>query len=65
MPDEPKFKVGQVVMYARSGKKSPLPLQILEIVKGEGGWFYRINRKDCLFEKMIRPLTPKERGEGA
>jgi hypothetical protein len=66
----PKFKVGQVVMWKR-GKVHPLsargrrdmPLQIIEVIRDSGDWFYRIDRKNCLAESMLRELTAVEKGE--
>ena len=59
---EPPFKVGQVVMIKRSGKKRDIPAEILEIVTEDGQQFYRVDRKNCLSAKMIRWLTSDEMG---
>lgn len=59
MSGEPKFKVGQIVVVK---VKQQLPMRILEIVCHDG-WFYRMNRSNCVDESMIRELTAEEKGE--
>lgn len=58
---EQKFNIGQVVMVDR-GKKRGIPVKILGIVLEYGSWFYRVDRKNCLSESMIRALTDEEKG---
>jgi len=60
---EAKFKVGQVVMYDRRGKRG-IPVKIIEVINDDGGVFYRIDRNNCLFEPMVRALSAVERGAG-
>lgn len=62
MFEDPKFKVGQVLMYDRA-KKRGIPVKVLQIVNGEHGFFYRIDRKNCVAEHMVRELTPEEKGK--
>jgi hypothetical protein len=59
-----KFEVGQVVMWNRGkSKKRDTALTILEVIdEGELGSFYRIDRKNCLAEHMLRALTGQESG---
>lgn len=59
---EPPFKVGQVVMVKRSGKKRDIPAEILEIVEDDDIKYYRVDRKNCLSGSMIRWLTSDEMG---
>jgi hypothetical protein len=60
---EPPFKVGQVVILRRSGKKRDLAAKILEIVKDEDGTeYYRVDGKNCVSASMIRWLTSDEMG---
>ncbi len=56
-----KYSVGQVVIFKREGKTG-LPCRILEVIEDEEGIFYRIDRKNCLSETMIRALDETERG---
>jgi len=58
---EPKFKVDQVVMFNR-GKKRPLALTVLEVTEDHGTYFYRVDRRNCLAESMLRALDEKEKG---
>ena len=63
MPDKPRFKVGQVVMWHRSkhGKKRDVPLQILAETNVEGVYFYQINKRNWLAEHMLRELSEGEK----
>lgn len=56
---EPKFAVGQVVIF--KGKKE-LPVKILEVTEEGGEHFYRIDRKNFLHEPMLRALYAPEKG---
>ncbi len=56
----PKFKVGQIVIM-RSVKKN-LPFRITEVIWNDG-WFYRWNKNNAASEYMLRELTPEEKGE--
>jgi hypothetical protein len=58
---EPKFKVGQVVMYDR-GKKRGIPMKILQVIQQFDTNFYRFDRQNALEESMIRALTDEEKG---
>jgi len=58
-----KFKVGQVGMYDRRGKRG-IPVKILEVIHDDLGTFYRVDRKNCVSESMIRALSAVERGAG-
>jgi hypothetical protein len=61
-----KFKVGQVVIWERSKGRRPMPFIVLEVEPGPGGEaFYQIDRKNCLAQHMLRPLTESECGESA
>lgn len=57
----PNFNAGQVVMFDRKGKRS-LAVKILEIIKEDGDYFYRIDRKNCVSESMVREQTNEEKG---
>jgi hypothetical protein len=57
---EPKFKVGQIVIF--KGTKKSLPFRILEVLWFEEGWFYRWNKKNAASEHMLRELTDEEKG---
>lgn len=59
---EPKFKIGQVVMYDR-GTKRDIPLKILDSIERDGVWFYGIDRDNFLSESMVRALTDEEKGD--
>lgn len=59
---EPKFHVGQVVMWDRRGNRRDIPVQILEAVEHDGNFFYRIDKNNSLHEAMIRPLNDLECG---
>ena len=59
----PKFKVGQVLMYDRAGRRS-LPVVVREVVaEDDGEYFYAIDRKNCLHEPMLRALNDVELGK--
>jgi hypothetical protein len=61
---EPKYRVGQVVMWHRSkhGSKRDMPFAVLEVTtEGIDEPFYRIDRKNFLAEHMLRPLNDEEK----
>jgi len=59
----PKFKVGQVLMYERQ-RGHALPCVVLEVTADDDGtYFYRIDRKNCLHEAMLRALNDVELGK--
>lgn len=57
----PKFRVGQVLIYDRPGKQS-LPAIVREVTEDEGEYFYRIDKKNCFHEPMLRALNNLEIG---
>jgi ribosomal protein L14E/L6E/L27E len=59
-----EFKVGQVVVLKRDGRKRDLTAKILEIVDEGGIAFYRIDKQNCVSGSMIRALTEEEKGNG-
>lgn len=61
LPPKPKFKVGQIVMV--KSKKRPLPMKIIEVLWGDGSWYYRWNRNNSANEHMLREMTSEEKGE--
>lgn len=56
-----KFSVGEVVIFNR-GTKPGIPVKVLEVIDYDGAPYYRVNRKDCFPESMLRPLTEAEKG---
>jgi hypothetical protein len=59
-----KYRIGQFVVLT-SGKRQDIAAQIKEVIEEDGDFFYRIDRKNCLHEAMIRALTPAEVGDPA
>ena len=57
---EPKFKVGQVLIYT-SGKKL-MPFIVKQIIHEYDAYFYRFDRKNCVAEANVRALTEEEKG---
>ncbi len=55
-----RFKVGQVVVM--KSLKRELPFRIIGI-RWEDGWYYQWNQNNYASERMLRELTPHEKGE--
>jgi hypothetical protein len=57
---EAKFKVGQIVVMT---DRKQTPFRILAAIWNDG-WFYKWSRSNAASERMIRELTPHEKGDG-
>ncbi len=57
---KPSFKLGQIVVM--KSIKREFPFRILSL-RWEDGWYYQWNKNNYASERMIRELSPREKGE--